>query len=993
MAPFGASSQNITVTGTVTDETGSPLPLVTVALKGASVGTASNNDGKYSIQVPKDGVLEFTFTGMATETVKIDGRTLINVVMHEDSQTLDEVVVIGYGSLEKRQVTSSITSLKPKDIVVGVGGATVGNSIKGKVSGLTMSGNDSPNTTNEFQMRGMASVNSSKGPLIVIDGIPGGDIRSIIAEDIQSMDFLKDASAGAIYGTRATGGVILITTKKGQAGKLRVGFTSESTYKQTFGKPEILNAEEYLTVFNRATDYKASTDWWDEALNPDKFSHRQLLNIQGGSEDAKFYVSLVHDKNNGTARGDTRKDIGGRINANFKMIDGWVELNADVDYRQANRDESSPSMQNTMVTDPTQPIYDANNPTGWNIYQSPVPSNGIADAALNTRNKLEKWFRPNAELKLNILPVKGLSARLTVGYENRQLEEHNYDSKYSTGQYFNKRTGEAYLKFEKEDLFNSDVYLSFDRVFGDHSINAVGGYSYSDWNKEKFDMRNRDFPVDGIKYWDMATGLDLKLGKAEISSHKDITTKLAAYFGRIHYGWKGKYIASASIRREASSKFAVNKRYGTFGQISAAWRISDELFVKDNVSWINDLKLRAAYGVTGNEGFSATYAAIMYEAYKVTLGTGESMAYYPNPSGEWRIGYKQSSNYNPDLGWEEKHEWNIGLDYSLFDDRIYGKLDMYRRQIVGLLYEANVPSPPYVTTRLMQNIGTLENRGIEFEIGGKIVKSDTWNYETSINLSHNVTKVGKMDEGRKIDGGSLYPNSTYRLEENVTVGSYYIYKHDRLEEISNLNPDGSYKDPNILDINGRVLDKTYDFVTVDKNGDGKIDVSEDRYYQGNYIPQIIAGWNHGLSYKNWQFNMTLTSWIKYDIYNAVEYYNGFAPKTSGKSPYNRLKMAYGKNVAIRPDNTLGYAPLSNYFLEDGTFLKIQNIYLGYTLHTRKYLKALDNIRFYLTVNNVYTFTGYSGYNPEVNITGWTGGSDDYLYPQTRSYAFGIQLNF
>jgi TonB-linked SusC/RagA family outer membrane protein len=975
---FSARAQNtITITGTVSDSEG-PLPGVTVSVKGSATGTATDSDGAYSIQAPKGSTLVFSYVGMLKEEVSVGEKTRINITMREDAKVLEEVVVVGYGTIEKKYLTSAVTSLKAKDIVLGVGGATVGNSMKGKVSGLTMSGTDSPNTENKFQLRGMASVNSEKGPLVVIDGIAGADIRSIIPEDVQSMEFLKDAAAGAIYGTRASGGVILITTKKAKDGKVSISFTDELTYKQTFGKPEVLSAKEYLDYFPRVRDNGANTDWWDEALNPDKLSQRQILTLQGGSEFSRIYLSVMHDDNNGILRGDNRNDFGGRLNGSFKAVEGWVELNTDINYRQADRNESTPGMNNILVLDPTRPVYDPSNPTGYNIWtEGQNQSNTIGDAALNTSNKLEKWFRPSGELKLNILPVEGLSARVSVGYENRQYEQYKYESRFTTGQLRSGRKGSAESKFHKEDMFNTDSYLSFDRTFDDHSVNAVVGYSFYMRDMQEFELKNKDFPVDGVKGWDIGTGSDLPLGKANMHSHKDVTQKLAAVFSRINYNWKGKYIASVSVRQESSSKFAVNKRYGTFWQASVGWRISDEPFMK-NLSWISDLKLRTAYGETGNEGFNATYAAIMYESDKYT-NVDEATAHWIMPGSigkdKWSVAYRQSGNYNPNLGWEEKHEWNIGLDYALLDNRLYGKIDYYRRNIVNLLYEATVPSPPYVVTRLMQNIGTLENKGLEIEIGGRPIRSKTWNYETSLNLSHNVTRVGKMaNQNDKLTGGEIYPTQTHWLQVGTLVGSFHLYQHEGFKD----NGDG-----------------TRDFVIKDLDGNPNENTDNDKVYTGNYVPALVCGWNHSLSYKNWQLYMTLTSWIDFDIFNAVEYYNGYAPPNPGQDQYNKLRTAFTKNGDIRPKGTYGYAPVSDYFLEDGTFLKIQNISLSYTFPLKKYVpgSVLDNMRFYLTVNNVYTFTKYSGHNPEVNITSWENGIEDHIYPQTRSYALGIQFNF
>jgi TonB-linked SusC/RagA family outer membrane protein len=960
--PAGIWAQNISVSGTVVDSEG-PMAGASVFLKGTTLGTVTNAAGEYTIQAPGGATLVFSFLGMITQEIPLNGRSRIDVTMEEDAKKLDEVVMVGYGTLEKRQITSSITSLSSKDMIAGIGGATIGNSMKGKVSGLVMSGTDSPNTTNDFQLRGMASVNTSKQPLIVIDGMPGGDIRSVIQEDVQSIDILKDASAGAIYGTRATGGVILITTKKAQEGKMRISYTAETSYKQTFGKPEVLDRKEYRKYFNRAIDYEADVDWWDEALTKNPISNRHLINVQGGTESARIYITGMYGNDVGILRGDERTDYGGRINGSFKLIDGWLELNTHADYRHTFRNLSKPEINTVLAMNPTRSPYDPESETGFNIWTTGSDaSNTIGDRAISTDDRLEKWFRPDAELKFNILPVKGLSLHAIVGYETHLEETRQYQPRFTTAELRAGRKGNGVFETKNTDLLNSEAYVSFIRAFGDHNINFVAGYSYFEKNSYRFKITNKDFSVD-TNIWGIASGSWLKEGDAELESERKITEKLGAQFGRLNYTWKERYTIMGSVRREGSSKFAVNKQYGIFWGLSGAWIISDEPFMK-SVPWVNYLKLRAGYGETGNEGFDANYAAVMY---------GEDQRWIM-PSGKWEPAYGSGKNINPDLGWEEKHEWNIGLDYSLFGDRLFGKVDFYRRNIEGLIYEVNVPQPPNVASKMYKNIGTLENRGYELEIGGQVVKTKNWNYTTSINLSHNTTKVGEIfGDNTYFEAGYLYPENSHRLEEGSTVGSFFLHRHAGFMP----NAAGTGMEFMIVGVNGEPVPAT-------------TGSNETKAYVGNYIPTLTCGWSHSLTYKRWELYMTLTSWIDYDVLNAVEMYNGFAPPVSGQGQANKLRSAFTKNGDIKVSAA---APVSSYFLEDGTFLKIQNVNLNYTLPTKSYLKLVDSIRFYFTVNNLYTFTKYSGHNPEVDITGWEHGIEDQIYPQTRTYTLGIQLNF
>ncbi|MDR0560520.1 MAG: SusC/RagA family TonB-linked outer membrane protein [Prevotellaceae bacterium] len=952
------------VTGKVTDESGTPLAGASVTVKGTNVGMAADADGNYSISVTAaDNVLVFSLMGFATQEIAVGGKTVIDVALSEDATKLDEVVVIGYGTLERKQLTNSITSISARDLPTGVSGATITNAMKGKVSNLVIHESPSPNSETTLQLRGMASVNTSRAPLIVIDGMPGGDIRSVVQEDIQSIDVLKDASAGAIYGTRATGGVILITTKQAKEGKMRLSYNGEAIFKQNFGKPRILTADEFRRYKANATDYGDNADWWDAAMSDNPTSQRHTVTMQGGSQAAKIYASAMYEDNRGVLMGDNRKDLGGRINGSFKFMDGWLDINTHVDYRRANRNQSKPDIGSLINNNPTRDPLD---PAKWDPHAGGLgDQNVIADAKLVTNEGIDTWFRPDVELKLNILPIEGLSYHQLVGYEHRQWEWHNYQPSNSTMTEYNNRSGKgtAELKFDKTELVNIDGYFSFVRNIGkDHYVNASAGYSYFEQNGEMFRMKNYGFAVDAVKMWDMGKGTFLNNSaatqRAEMESKKEISQKLFALFGRVNYALKDRYLASATIRREGSSKFAANRRWANFWQLSAAWRLSKENFMQ-NISWLDDLKVRVAYGVTGNEGFSADYAATMY-------GSNE---YWLLPNGNWQYSYGITKNINPELGWEEKHEWNIGIDYELFDRRIFGKIDFYRRNVEGLIYEVDVPQPPYTETKMYKNIGTLNNTGWEFEIGANIIDSRDWKYSSRLNLSHSSTKMGAMGDNSKIDRSNVGRAGTiHRLQENVNVGSFFLYK------FAGFDDQGRFQ---AYDNEGKIITPEVD---------GKR--QEDKQFMGNYMPTVTAGWSHSLNYKNWSLGLTLTSWIDFDIYNELEHSRGTTEGLPGAAR-NLLLDAYTRNANIK-----GQTLECDYFLQDGTFLKIQNLTIGYTLNMKKYLKIMDSAKLYLTVNNLYTFTGYRGLNPEVDVTGYEGGIEwSDIYPQTRSFALGIQLNF
>ena len=956
-------AQDNRVKGTVVDDKGEPLIGAVIRIVGADVSFAAvtDMDGKFSIKVPnKNATLEIKSVGYKTLRVPANGN--LNVTLKEDISDLNEVVVIGYGTLDKKEVTSAITSIKGKDLMVGVGGADISGALQGKISGLVMSNTASANAGTTFQLRGMTSVNAGRSPLIVIDGFPGGDIRSLSQDDIASIDVLKDASAGAIYGTRAASGVILITTKSGTntQGKLELTYSNEFSHKQSYNAPEMLSGREYAE-HNIGTDYGDDVDWWDEMINHKNFSTKHHLSLQYGTDKAQVYTSLYYEKQDGIAIVDSRKDYGGRVNANFKLFDGWLEFKPMVDYRQTSRNNHWPNFQQALFNNPTRSPYDSNSETGYNIWQNEtLDYNVVADAKLYTYEGVDKWFKPKMVLKLNIKPIPGLNFQQSLGYENRQWENHTYNPSYSRTSIEDNHTGSAYLGFSKSERITSEGYFSYANEFKKHSISATAGYSYFEYNSDNFNMSNYNFSVDGVKFWDIGQGTGLADGKASMSSGKDPSEKLFSLFARANYAFDDTYLLSASIRHEGSSKFASKNRWANFWSASAGWRISNEKFMK-NISWVEDLKLRVGYGVTGNNNFSSSYMANM-------LG---SDAFWYLPNGNWKKSYGKTQNVNPNLGWEEKKEWNFGIDYSLFGGRLYGKFDYFIRNIDNLLYSVNVPQPPYTQGTQWQNIGKMQIKGWEFEVGGTPVKTKDFTWNSNLNLSHNSGKIKTLWGNNTYFNGNGFPapgtpGDAARIEEGSTIGSFFIWK------FAGFDDEGNFL---LYDKDNNVIPATQ-----------KTEL--DKRYIGNYTPKLIAAWNNTFTYKNWDLGINMRSWIDFDVMNTANMYFGI----QGRGNNNVLKAAYTKFNHIK-----GEKQICDYYLEDGTFLKIDAITLGYTFNMKKLTNNMINkIRLWATCGNVCCITGYSGMNPEVNVTGWDQGTEKFwsdYYPTVRTWTFGMQFNF
>ena len=953
-----------TITVTVLDEHGELIG-ANVIVKGTTIGNVTDMNGMVTLHdVPANAVLEVSYIGYRSQEVQVKNQTQIRVVLAEDTKALKEIVVVGYGTMEKKQVTSAITSLKSEDMMVGVSGADISSALQGKIGGLVMNNLGSANSSTTFQLRGMTSINAGRSPLIVIDGFPGGDIRSLTQDDIKSIDILKDGSAGAIYGTRAASGVILITTKSGSntEGKVKLTYSNEFSKKQSYNAPELLSGREFAS-HNISTDYGSDVDWWDELINHDNFSQKHHLALENGTEKAQLYTSFFYEKNEGIALQDDRQDYGGRLNATFKLFDDWFEVRPAVDYRQAARNNHFPNFQQALRNNPTRSPYDPKSATGYNVWvNESLDYNVVADAMLEDWYGLDKWFKPEVNMKLNIKPIEGLSYQQVLGYENRQWEQHIYYPRTHRTSIEESRNGDAYLGFSKTENLTSEGYFSYLKEFkGGHNLNATAGYSYFESNGESFNMQNYNFSVDGIKYWNIGEGSYLSDGKASMSSSKNISEKLFSLFARVNYSYQDKYMASASIRHEGSSKFAANNRWANFWSATAGWRISNEDFMKD-IEWIEDLKVRFGYGVTGNNDFSSSYMANM-------LGSDTN---WMLPDGTWAYSYGKSQNVNPNLGWEEKKERDLGVDYSLFDGRLYGKFDYYRRKIDNLLYSVKVPQPPYTQGSQYQNIGSMESKGWEFEVGGNIIQTKDFTWSTNLNFSHNSGKILTLWGNNTYYNGNGFvapgsPGDAARMEEGSTIGSFYLWKFAGFDDEGN-------------------------FLLYNKDGEvipAAKKTENDKQYMGNYTPKLIVGWSHTFTYKNFDLGINMRSWIDFDVYNTLNMYFGI----QGQSNMNVLKTAYTKFNHIK-----GEKQICDYYLEDGTFLKIDAITLGYTLPMKKYTRNLvDRIRIYGTVGNVCTITGYSGMNPEVNITGWDKGTEKFwdgnLYPVVRTWTLGMQFNF
>ena len=948
---------NKTVKGVVTDPDGIPLVGVFVTIKGgpANQGTISDLDGKFAIDnVSPTSTLEFSYLGFTRKEVAPRGQNDLKVVMVPSSEVLDDVVVIGYGSLEKRELTSSVTSLKSKDFIGGNTASPI-QALTGKVTGLDVysSAGSDPNTSISLQLRGVNSVMADQGPLVVVDGVPGGNMNILQKEDIVSVDVLKDASAAAIYGTRASGGVILVTTRMGSEGKVKVNYSTELTTETILRRAEMLSSQEWRNL--GYDDYGADTDWF-AAITRTPFTQRHMVTMSGGSKAFTAYASVFYKGAQGMTIGSDRREIGGRFNYSYKTLGDRLELSGRFSYVTITSNYTNSGIfRDALTLNPTFPIYDETDPSGYNILTGNDEWNPVAN--INLREDISTNDRLQANMSAKFFILKNWTTTLNAGATSNVGNGGYWESALHRNSRDNNRAGYASQSWDRSGIKNLEWTTNYEDRWSAHSLKAVAGYSFQQSGQTlKFSGNNADFSNDGSKWYNMSEGKYLVQGRSGISSYKSPRERLISVFGRVNYNYDDRYLLMASVRYEGSSKFGDNNKWGWFPAVSAAWRLSSESFMRD-ITWLNDLRIRAGVGVTGNQGFDPGVTTRMYKT-----DAGDSFLV----NGQWITIYGLAKNVNYDLRWEKKTEYNVGIDFDVLSHRLSGKIDGYLRHITDMIYDIDVAQPPAVYPVTTMNVGSMQNIGFEFEVTGVPVKTRDLTYSTTLRLAHNKTKLLNLWENQTYYDTVSFPSpgspgTAVRLAPGEEIGQFYIWK------FAGFDDDGGWllydKDDNIIN----AAEKTI----------------EDKRYIGNAIPKLTLSWDNNLTWKNLDFNLFFRSWLGFQVFNMTEMYYGL-PNVVNK---NILKSALGKNAHIT-----GEKELCDYFLEEGSFLKLDAATLGYTIKFNS--KSIDNIRLTITGRNLFCLTGYSGLDPEINSTGLTPGFEGlYMYPRTRVFTFGAQINF
>lgn len=943
--------------GVVYDSEDNPLIGVTVTVKGTNQGTITDFDGKFSIASSlTNPTLLFSYIGFEPLEVQ-PGNKPLTVKMKELDHLLKETVVIGYGSRSKKEITGSISSLKADDFNKGVFTDAMGL-LQGKVAGLSVlkpNGAD-PMSGYEIILRGTNTLTATQTPLIIIDGIVGGELKNINFEEVESIDILKDGSAAAIYGTRGTNGVIIITTKRAKSGKATMEYNGQFSVQVAPQKVENLSASEFVSAINNyAPDktsnlYGAETDWFKEITRSSPFSQRHSVALSGGVEQFSHRTVLNLEQNQGLLKDNNLKKYLIKTNILQKGFNDrlTVDINATYSVRKYNPANQDLFAQ-AFINNPTAPVYDSSNSYSGGYFMTAGMDYYNPVAMLNERKRDGRTADFTGSGKATVKVIENLTWSNFLSYSSSTWEDRSYKTKYYPS--IIGKNGEAEISNGNYENTLYEMLFNYSKSINKHDLQFVGGYSFQEEISSNSYMINSGYDTDLYGTNNIGIGTGLQKGTAEMSSYKE-KNNLIAFFGRAMYNYDDKYLGSVSIRREGSSKFGKNNKWGLFPAISAGWRINNEKFMKD-IDVINDLKLRAGYGVTGNQGFAS---------YKSLVLMGKAGSFYYN--GEWINTYQPISNPEEDLKWEMKHEYNFGVDFSLLNNRLSGTIDVYYRDIKNLLYSYEVSVPPNLYKEKFTNVGEINNTGFEVTINGVPVKTKDFKWTAGLTYSMNKNKLVKLSNSEF--------NKSY-IDLGWIGGTIGVYAQ-RMQEGESL---GTFRGPVWLglDENGKDLFKNADPI-------GKVD-SKDWETIGNAYPDCTIGLTNNFDYKNWNLNFSLRSSIGGKILNTYRLY------------YENWGTIGLKNIVHTQYETpqfSGSAIYSSKYLEDATFLKLDNITLGYNVPIKYQHIAKMNLS--LTAQNVFCITGYKGLDPEVALSGLTPGIE-YLsyYPRTTSITLGLNITF
>ncbi len=979
-----------TITGIVTDEKEQPAIGITVTVKGTKKAVITGVDGSFSIAAKEGSTLVLSSIGYVTKEVAVTSKTSYKIVLAESSTTLGDVVVVGYGQSTRKALTSSISTVKGENLNKGAI-SDVGQMLQGKVPGLNISRSGDPNRAAAIVMRGASTLREgAQSPLFVIDGVPGADISILAPDDIASIDVLKDAAAAAIYGNRAANGVIMVTTKRGKAGQSQLSYSNYFGVENVSNQYEMMNADQlkaFLAKNNSAltpaNDKGANTDWQNEVQRSNAMSYNHNLSLSGGTEKTTYHASLNYFKQQGIVKTSGLDRFIGRVGVDQKALNDKLKIGFSLSNSVSNADLVP--YRNTVLSQmltylPTAPVRNPDGSYFDNLVQTSYynPVSMLENAAENLKSKnLLGNFTANLKLPL------GFSFDVSASYQNNQNVYGAFYNNIYTSRYNNVRNtpdppanpvfvslvgqnGVALRNAYQNTNKIIETYLTWNKKFGEHDINAVVGYSYQQsLNNDGVQASSTNFPINEVSYNNLSLGnpyavSDFRVNYNPENMYQEIL--MISDFARVNYNYKNKYLLQGSIRRDGSNVFGENEKWGYFPSIGAAWNIDQEKFMQ-NQRLMSTLKLRGSYGIAGNSlGFAPLTTKLIYGAV--------GQFYYNASPREGAYGAIQ--NENPDLRWEKTATTNAGVDFGLFNGKLSGSVDWYNKKTTDLILSFDVDQNLYPSGQLTANVGKLSNKGIEVALNASPVTNGNFNWTTGVNLARNVNKILTLSDSqfnidnRMIvtpDGAGQSGATLQILAPGQAIGTFYTFKYAGKDA----NGVSQYYDAAGNIKTQGLLNKT------------------DYYMLGNAQPKALIGWTNSLRYQNFDLNVFMRGVLGNKIMNVTRA-DLFRPNTA---QFTNIPVEV-ENESTNDFNSYKY---SSRFIEDGSYLRLDNATLGYTFK-KAIIPGVRSLRLYTTANNLFVITGYKGIDPEINQGGLAPGVDtNNFYPKTRTFLFGLNVSF
>jgi len=983
--PDSATLALIEIKGKITNEKGEPLEGANVKVKGSSVSTQSAADGSFVLKAPNNATLIITFIGFDTREVPVNDQTSISIQLHVNNRSLNDIVIIGYGQQKKADLTSASVTVKAEDFVTGPV-TDAGELLKGKVAGLAVANpSGDPNAQSQIILRGTNTIGGANtGVLVIVDGVPG-DLLTVAPEDIAEISVLKDASATAIYGVNGANGVVIITSKKPSGATInQVDYSGNVSTAQETRVPKLLTAQDYREQIAAGTrpatyDLGSSTNWIKAMSNSFPVSTIQNATFRGGNSTTNYLASVNFRDLDGIFQQNNHKQVTGRVDINHTMLNGKLKFNfgilqtnfTDLPFNQYDYEQA-------LKMNPTAPVKE---PDGT-YYQEPDNfeyQNPLSD--IYNTSQPQNAYRSKYNATITLLPFKGLRLAATGAYTKSGYLNNYFANFQNITTIRDNQDGVATTASGQGINRYINLTAEYNKTIDDHHFAVLAGYEYQDYDMFTSSITNHDFPTDISTFGYNLIGLGnaQKNGEDVIGTTRT-QTNLISYFARATYNYKEKYLLLASLRVDGASQlYGAAEPYGKFPSVQVGWRITKESFMTDQ-GIFDDLKLRVGYGVTGNPPAAGFLGVGL-------LGYGNYILY----DGQWIQTLGPSQNANPDLRWEQKHETNIGLDFTLLKGLLSGTVDVYDNKITGLLYYYNVPSPPNLYPQTEANVGTMENKGVEASLSVNpihtkdIAWTSTFTFSTNSNkltsLSNQIytTTVPYFTTGNTFDPITTFTNI---VQVGQPIGQFYGFK------VSGIASDGTwiYKEPN-----GKIVpyaDFNHAF--------------SDKQVIGNGLPKYYAGWNNSVRYKNWDLSVTMRGAFGFQVLNMQRMYF----ENTSVQNYNRLASSRNKIFGIAQLSPTMPEEFNSYYIENGSFWKIDNVTLSYTFKKLD-SKWLHGLRVYCSTLNTFLFTKYKGTDPEVPLigstvtnqgvqgtAGLTPGIDSRdTYPTTRTYTVGVTANF